>query len=182
MGFHAFAMEARIRQPSAFGHIGVTVPDLDRAMAWYRDVLGLEVLMGPIEIQADVSDAGRNAQDVFGPGFSRMRQAHLTTSNGIGIELFQFDVPRTRSSDAARFEYRKTGVFHFCVVDRDIDGLVARIEANDGRVRTRPVRDAFPGEPYRWCYCEDPFGNVVEVYSHSHEQVYANRRGPTARA
>jgi hypothetical protein len=25
------------------------------------------------------------------------------------------------------------------------------------------------------CYCRDPFGNTVELYSHSHERVYANR-------
>ncbi len=35
--------------------------------------------------------------------------------------------------------------------------------------------ELFPGEPYRCCYCEDPFGNVVELYSHGHERVWANR-------
>jgi hypothetical protein len=24
----------------------------------------------------------------------------------------------------------------------------------------------------RMCYCEDPFGNVIEIYSHSYEQMY----------
>src|SRR4051794_17847216 len=177
MGFHGVAMQPVPRQPPAFGHIGITVPDIDHAIEWYRDALGFEVLLGPVEVEADMSHAGRNATEVFGSRFGRMRQAHLTTSNGIGIELFQFDAPPTSASDR-RFDYWKSGVFHFCVIDRDIDGLAARIEESGGKVRTRPVRHAFPGEHYRWCYCEDPFGNVIEIHSHSHEQVYANRAKP----
>jgi hypothetical protein len=37
-----------------------------------------------------------------------------------------------------------------------------------------PVRESFPGEkPYRMVYMEDPFGNILEIYSHSDELTYA---------
>lgn len=37
-----------------------------------------------------------------------------------------------------------------------------------------PVREYFPGEkPYRMVYMEDPFGNILEIYSHSYELTYA---------
>ena len=32
----------------------------------------------------------------------------------------------------------------------------------------------YPGEkPYRMVYCEDPFGNILEIYSHSYELTYS---------
>ncbi|WP_417358182.1 hypothetical protein [Gallaecimonas pentaromativorans] len=37
-----------------------------------------------------------------------------------------------------------------------------------------PVREYFPGEkPYRMVYMEDPFGNILEIYSHSYELTYS---------
>jgi hypothetical protein len=36
-----------------------------------------------------------------------------------------------------------------------------------------PVREYYPGEkPYRMVYMEDPFGNIIEIYSHSYELHY----------
>ena len=33
-----------------------------------------------------------------------------------------------------------------------------------------PVREDFPAvKPYRMIYMDDPFGNVLEIYSHSYE-------------
>jgi hypothetical protein len=33
-----------------------------------------------------------------------------------------------------------------------------------------PVREYLPAEkPYRMVYMEDPFGNILEIYSHSYE-------------
>ncbi len=50
----------------------------------------------------------------------------------------------------------------------------ARIAASGGR-RTSRIWHVFPDAPYRTCYCEDPFGITIELYSHSHERTYANR-------
>jgi catechol 2,3-dioxygenase-like lactoylglutathione lyase family enzyme len=159
--------------PRALAHVGLTVPDIDRAIAWYRDVLGFDVLVGPVTVTADGTHGGRCAAEVFGSRFGAMRQAHLVAGNGVGLELFEFAEPPTGTP--AGFRYWDVGLFHLCVRDPDVDGLADRIAATGGRRRTA-THASFPGEPYRWCYCEDPFGNVVEVYSHSHEQVYANRR------
>ncbi|WP_214201083.1 hypothetical protein [Novosphingobium profundi] len=48
---------------------------------------------------------------------------------------------------------------------------VTRRRASSGRM---PVREYFPGEKlYHMVYCEDPFGNILEVYSHSYELTYS---------
>ncbi|MET4653491.1 hypothetical protein ABIC15_000206 [Exiguobacterium sp. PvP048] len=51
--------------------------------------------------------------------------------------------------------------------------MVEKIVAHGGKQRM-PIREYYPGEkPYRMVYCEDPFGNLVELYSHSYELTYS---------
>jgi lactoylglutathione lyase family protein len=108
--------------------------------------------------------------DVFGEGWGEFKIAHLATSDKIGIELFEFArAPKGR----AGFEPYKTGVFHFCVQDPNVEELAARIVAAGGKQRM-PIRHYYPGEkPYRMVYMEDPFGNIIEIYSHSYELTYS---------
>ena len=156
--------------PRAFSHIGVTVPDLERAVDFYTDVMKWYLIMPPTEVVEDDSAIGVMCKDVFGEGFGSFRIAHLATADGIGVELFEF--PRANTA-RAEFEYAKTGVFHFCVQDPDVEGLAKRIVEAGGRQRM-PVRHYYPDEkPYRMVYCEDPFGNIVEIYSHSYELTYS---------
>ncbi|MCH7419661.1 hypothetical protein MMY83_19010, partial [Pseudomonas mosselii] len=43
-----------------------------------------------------------------------------------------------------------------------------------GGKQRMPVREYYPGEkPYRMVYMEDPFGNILEIYSHSYELIYS---------
>ena len=74
------------------------------------------------------------------------------------------------------FRYWQTGIFHLCVTEHDLDGLVARIVANGGRQRTK-IYAFLPGRPYRLVYCEDPFGNIIEAFSHSYAETFANMPG-----
>jgi catechol 2,3-dioxygenase-like lactoylglutathione lyase family enzyme len=155
-------------------HIGVTVPDLKAAIAWYCDVLGFLLIAGPHDAVADGSPDGQGSADAFGPDFRRSKVAHLASANGVGLELFEFIEPRT-VPPADNFRWWETGFSHICVLDPAVDELVARIQSTGGRLRTTRVREVYAGDPYLWVYCEDPFGNVIEIYSHSHEQVHANR-------
>ena len=155
-------------------HIGLTVPDLERAVAWYCDVLGWTLMMGPVDVRLEDSHIGRQVRDVFGEGIGEFRQAHMAAGNGVAVELFQFVEPAT-PQEGPEFSYWKPGVFHLCVVATDIDALAQRIAASGGRMRTSKVWDVFPNKPFKMCYCEDPFGNVIELYSHTHEQVFADR-------
>ena len=65
-------------------------------------------------------------------------------------------------------------VFHFCVQDPDVEGLAERIVEAGGKKRMQAPRYYYPGEkPYRMIYMEDPFGNILEIYSHSYELIYS---------
>jgi lactoylglutathione lyase family protein len=154
-----------------FSHIGITVPDLDRAVEFYSKAFDFYVIMGPTTIHHDDSAIGQMCDDVFGPGWGSFRIAHLSTGDGTGIELFEF--PNTEA-ETRPFEYWRPGLFHFCLQDEDLEGRVKRIEELGGRQRMQQVRRYYPGQkPYRMVYCEDPFGNIVELYSHSYELTYS---------
>ncbi|MGR5144429.1 VOC family protein [Photobacterium sp. DNB23_23_1] len=99
--------------PRTFSHIGISVPDLEAAVKFYK-----------------------NPED--------------------------------------NFEYWKTGIFHFCVQDPDVEGLAEKVVAAGGKKRMKAPRYYYPGEkPYRMIYMEDPFGNILEIYSHSYELTYS---------
>ncbi len=156
--------------PRSFSHIGLSVPDLDAAVAFYRDVLGFYVIMEPTEIAQDDSDIGVMCDDVFGPGWGKFRIAHMATADRVGIELFEFE-GATAPKD--NLPFRQVGLFHFAIQDPDVEGLLAKIIAAGGKQRM-PVRHYFPGQkPYRMVYVEDPFGIVFELYSHGYELTYS---------
>lgn len=154
-----------------FSHIGITVPDLDKAVDFYSRAFDLYVIMPPTEILHDESAIGQMCDDVFGEGWGSFRIAHLSTGDGTGIELFEF--PNTELEEK-EFQYWRPGLFHFCLQDENLEERVKRIEELGGRQRMRQVRKYYPSEkPYRMVYCEDPFGNIVELYSHSYELTYS---------
>ena len=156
--------------PRTFSHIGLSVPSVTEAVKFYEEVMGWYTIMTPADVVEDDSPIGVMCTDVFGPGWGKFRIAHMSTGDGIGIELFEFPNNETPEDN---FEFWKTGIFHYCVQDPDIEGLVEKIVAHGGKQRM-PIREYYPGEkPYRMVYCEDPFGNLVEIYSHSYELTYS---------
>jgi catechol 2,3-dioxygenase-like lactoylglutathione lyase family enzyme len=160
--------------PRAIAHIALSVPNLEQAIEWYRDVLGFRPMTAPSDIV--IADGGHVADiclDIFGPQIAKLRMAHLATANGTAVELFEFvDPPYTRPEN--NFDPYRGGAFHFAVVDPDVEGLVERIAATGGRRRSK-VWTVLPGQPYKAVYCEDPFGNIIEVFSHNHESTFANQ-------
>ena len=156
--------------PRTFSHIGISVPDLERAVAFYETVMGWYTIMKPTVVKEESETAiGKMCIDVFGTGWGSFKIAHVATGDKIGIEMFEF---RNNEKPEA-FEYWKTGTFHFCIQDPDIEGLVKKIVANGGKQRM-PIREYYPHEkPYRMVYVEDPFGLVFEIYTHSYELTYS---------
>ena len=76
--------------PRNFSHIGISVPDLEKAVEFYSQVLGWYVIMKPTEITEDDSAIGQMCTDVFGADWGKFRIAHLSTGDRIGVELFEF--------------------------------------------------------------------------------------------
>ncbi|MEX0648110.1 MAG: lactoylglutathione lyase family protein [Balneolaceae bacterium] len=158
--------------PKSFSHIGLTVPDLEKAVNFYTKVMGWYIIMPPSAVIEEKETAiGKMCIDVFGEGWKEFKIAHLSTSDGIGIELFSFP---QGAKETPEFNPFNPGLFHFCVQDPDIENLINKIVSAGGKQRM-PIREYYPNDkPYKMCYVEDPFGIVFEIYTHSYELTYSS--------
>ena len=162
----------KINYPRSFSHIGIAVPDIKRAVEFYQEVMGWYVIMSPSKVTKERDTAiGQMCIDVFGEDWEFFEIAHLSTSDGIGIELFSFPNMEYKKPDFSPFS---TGLFHFCVQDPEIEALTKKIVEYGGKQRM-PIREYYPNEkPYKMVYVEDPFGVVFEIYTHSYELTYSS--------
>jgi lactoylglutathione lyase family protein len=156
--------------PKTFSHIGISVPDLAKAVQFYENVMGWYTIMKPTDVIEEAETAiGKMCMDVFGEGWGSFRIAHMSTGDKIGIELFEFK----NNKRPLEFDYWKTGTFHFCIQDPEIEDLVRKIVEHGGKQRM-PIREYYPGEkPFKMVYVEDPFGVIFEIYTHSYELTYS---------
>ncbi len=158
--------------PRKFSHIGMSVKNIEEVYKWYTEVLGFYEIMPVTNVKNEAESAiGIMCQDVFGKIFEDFKIAHMSTVDGIGIELFEF--PETKET-RAEFSPYNLGIFHLCIQDPDIEGMAKKIVENGGKQRM-PIREYYPGEkPYKMVYMEDPFGNIIEIYTHSYELHYSS--------
>lgn len=150
-----------------FAHVGLTVPDIEEAIEWYVNVFDWTRLSEPRSSKGNEGYAGRRAVDLLGE-YEEMKVAHLLTGNGVGVEFFEF-----KDADSpADTDPKLPGFFHICVVDPDVESLATKIDRRGGDHYSDLWQLYKDDKEYLLTYCKDPFGNRIEIYSHSHEQMY----------
>ena len=153
-----------------FSHVGITVPDLEAAVDWYREVFGYYLLAGPLEVLEDDSPLGIAATGIYGEGFARFRFAHMASPDGSGFEIFQFDAPAYERPDEV-FEFWRSGVNHFAVTAANVAEFADTISVAGGKLRSKVVTlDESKG--FQIAYCEDPWGSVFEIGSHPYAYMW----------
>ncbi len=133
-------------------HTAMSTGDLERMLAFYRDLLGFRVVLD-FEWQVGTEVADR----ITGLKGSSARAVMLHTGNAC-IELFQYATPPPRPGDAHR-PVCDQGITHICLDVTDLDAEYARLRAA-GMVFHCPPQDA--GD-IRTTYGRDPDGNVIEL-------------------
>jgi catechol 2,3-dioxygenase-like lactoylglutathione lyase family enzyme len=127
-------------------HVGLTIPDLEEAVAFYTGVLGGTELyrLGPFDATEisrlpDGRDWTEAHVNVAG---ARLRFAAVRLGADFAVELFEYERPRgVTDLDAALAFLRERGVQTF-----------ERIEVDDG-----------PSAGMRGAYFLDPWGNHLEL-------------------
>ena len=79
-----------VTYPRTVNHVAISVPDIEKAVKWYNDVLGFVVIKGPIEIVVDDSLVGVVLKNIHGPRLKKLRAAWLISGNQVGIEIFEY--------------------------------------------------------------------------------------------
>ena len=138
-------------------HVGVCVPDVDEAVAWYRDVLGMTVLSPPYlmegpEIERDMGEMlpGLSLKGAI-VGFDR--SDHV-------LELIEY--PSHPSRSRKKRALNDHGVSHVGLLCDDLAATRAELRAKGVRFLTR---DSAGIAGLKTTWFEDPYGTVFILMS-----------------
>jgi len=124
-------------------HVAVVVEDLEKALAFWRDALGLD-LHELREVPAEKS------------------QVAFLPLPGSEVELVK---PTTDDSGIAKYlAKRGPGMHHLCVEVDDIEGMLAQLKAKGVRLINEEPRTASDGKKYAFVHPESASGVLVELY------------------
>ncbi len=110
---------------SGFWHVSFTHNDLDAAVKWYTQVLGLEYVRGQVQENEYTSR-------LVGFPNARLKVAQLRVPglavpvSGHHIELVEYERPR---GEAVPLDTNRPGVGHWCFIVDDIHAEFARLQA-----------------------------------------------------
>ena len=142
----------------ALHHTGYTVSDLDRSVAFYRDLMGLEVL-------AQQEKQGGYLAAIVGYPDAHVRMAHLRApASGHVLELFEYIAPKGETPE--RIEPRDVGAAHLCFLVDDLDAVYRRlVDAGVETFVSPPVLvDTGVNTGGYGIYLRDPDGIVLEIF------------------
>jgi glyoxylase I family protein len=132
-------------------HTGISVRDMARSLAFYRDLLGLELIF-----DSDVDDVPPLSA-VVGMDNARGRVAWLRAGDTM-IELWQWDHPQGRPLPD---DYRPAdkGVTHYALETDDVDGLYQRIVDAGFHANTEPLDLGL----HKTTYVRGPDDEIIEI-------------------
>jgi methylmalonyl-CoA/ethylmalonyl-CoA epimerase len=123
-------------------HIGIAVADLDAALRFYRDALGLE-----IEAPEEVA--------------SQRVRAHFIPAGEVALELLEATAP---DSPIARYvEKRGPGLHHITLRVDDLEAALARLKARGVRLIDERPREGAHGSLVAFIHPSSTHGVLVEL-------------------
>jgi lactoylglutathione lyase len=136
-------------------HVSFAVSDMDRSIAFYRDLFGLEVL------NDWVSDAGYLGT-ITGFGQVRMRLAFVRLpGTDVRLELIQYLEP---PGTVRELTSNEPGAGHLCFDVPDIRAAYEQLLARGVRFRSEPVEISSAANRGAWAvYLLDPDGITIEL-------------------
>ena len=148
----------RVAEAKRLHHTGFTVSDLDRSLAFYRDLLGFEVVMRQ-------EKQGGYLAAIVGYPDAHVRMAHVELPTRTTASSCSSTWPRSRSR--AEIEPRTIGPTHVCLIVADLPARLRR------RLRQAGV-DSFFSPPVEVdtganagglaLYLRDPDGIILELF------------------
>jgi catechol 2,3-dioxygenase-like lactoylglutathione lyase family enzyme len=138
-------------------HTCYTVADLDRSLAFYRDLLGCEVL-------AEQEKEGGYLAAIVGYPDAHVRMAHLRAPGAEHvIELFEYLAPQGQGADV---QPRNVGASHLCFLVDDLPAYYEWLRAHGVDTFVSPPVEVDTGVNRGGyaLYLTDPDGITVELF------------------
>jgi catechol 2,3-dioxygenase-like lactoylglutathione lyase family enzyme len=136
-------------------HTGISVSNLERSLAFWRDVLGFE-------FSHAAHQKGELAQEITGVEGAEIKLAVLRAPGGHKIELLEYLAPADRKRAGIR--PCDVGSVHVALLVNDLDAVLERIAASDWKAAGKPQRlQSGPNAGKRVVYVRDPDGTTIEL-------------------
>jgi catechol 2,3-dioxygenase-like lactoylglutathione lyase family enzyme len=150
-------------------HVGLTVPDIDEAVAWFQDVMGATSAMsfGPIS-----DPKGTLMHDLLGVDASAVIDeiSLLRIGRSANIELFQYEAPDQRRTHPRNSDWSG---HHIAFYVTDIEAAVEYMDAKGIQKFLGPFAvTAGPAAGQTINYFKTPFGTYVELISYPEGMAY----------
>ena len=130
-------------QVKQINHVAVVVNDMDKALSFWREALGMEL---------------HELRDVP----AEKSQVAFLPLPGSEVELVQ---PTTDDSGIAKYlAKRGPGMHHICLEVDDIEGMMSRLKLKGIRLINEEPRTAADGKKYVFIHPESTSGVLVELY------------------
>ena len=153
----------------AADHTGITVSNLERSLAFWRDVLGFE-------FSHRTHQTGELASEITGIPDAEISLGVLKAPGGHKIELLQYAAPADRKQ---HFDLKPSDVGHVHValaVD-DLDAVLNTIAASGWNAAGKPqTLQGGPNAGKRVVYVRDPDGTTIEFMQPAPSAETENRR------
>jgi catechol 2,3-dioxygenase-like lactoylglutathione lyase family enzyme len=135
-------------------HTGITVSNLERSLAFWRDVLGFE-------FSHTAHQTGQLAQEITGVADAEIKLAVLRTPGGHKIELLEYIAPTDRKR--ANLQPCDVGSVHVALLVDKLEVVLERIAASGWKAAGKPqTLTAGPNAGKRVVYVRDPDGTTIE--------------------
>ena len=133
-------------------HTAVIVTNMDTSLEFYRDFLGLEVVL-------DRQQEGEFFSKLLALDSVKMRVVMLKSPEGFMIELFEF--PSHRQNKPEHVEMSDIGCSHIAFGIEDMDVTYKQLQEKGYEYNCEPL--VSPDGFAKVIYCHDPDGTIIEL-------------------
>jgi glyoxylase I family protein len=139
----------------ATDHTGITVSNLERALAFWRDVLGFEP-------SHTAHQTGEMAREITGVAGAEIKLAVVKAPGGHKIELLEYLGPAD-SKRHVNLRPCDVGSVHIAFIIEDLDAILSAINASGWKAAGKPqILQSGPNAGKRVVYVRDPDGTTIE--------------------
>ncbi len=139
----------------AADHTGITVSNLERSLAFWRDVLGFE-------LSHRAHQTGEMASEITGVAAAEIKLAVVKTPGGHKIELLEYIAPADRKRHVD-FRPCDVGSVHVALIVDDLDAVLSAINVSGWKAAGKPqTLQSGPNAGKRVVYVRDPDGTTIE--------------------
>jgi catechol 2,3-dioxygenase-like lactoylglutathione lyase family enzyme len=139
----------------AADHTGMTVSDLERSLAFWRDVLGFE-------LSHTAHQTAEMASEITGVEGAEIKLAVMKAPGGYKIELLEYLAPfeRKRHVDLRPCD---VGSVHVALIVDDLESILSAIKDSGWKAAGKPqTLKSGPNAGKRVVYVRDPDGTIIE--------------------